>query len=100
MALPPPQRRTVHFIANCVYSNHLAGGDIHFLHMAEAALASGYKVHFFGGTALAAHLQKRGLPVEITLTDKKPIHLDKVETVGEQLRLLANYFGRFVRTLR
>jgi glycosyltransferase involved in cell wall biosynthesis len=100
MALSPPQRRTVHFIANCVYSNHLAGGDIHFLHMAEAALRAGYDVHFFGGAALAAHVRKRELTAAITLTDKKPLNLAKVETIAEQLRLLCNYFARFLRTIR
>src|SRR5690349_14355391 len=100
MPLSADNRPRIHFVANCVYSDHLAGGDIHFLHMAEAAIASGYSLHFFGGSALARHLQKRGLPVEICLTDKKSAGLSRIETIGEQLRLLANYAGRFFRTLQ
>src|SRR5438270_11604504 len=91
--------RRIHFVANCVYSNHLAGGDIHFLHMAEAALGSGYQLHFFGGSALATHLRTRALPVKISVTDRKPLDLTRVESFAEQFRLLLNYVGRFLRTL-
>ena len=53
-----PRPRIV-FVANCVYGDHVAGGDIHFFHMAQAAIEAGYEVHFFGGQALISHLEKR-----------------------------------------
>ena len=49
-------KRRIHFIANCVYGTHLAGGDIHFFEMARAAAEAGYDVNFFGGFALQQHI--------------------------------------------
>ncbi len=93
------QRSTVFFMANCMYRDHLAGGDIHFLHMAEAALAAGFRVHFFGGHALQKQLEARRLPATITLTDRKTLPPFSAESLGGQFRLLFDYAGRFFRTL-
>jgi hypothetical protein len=39
----------LHFIANGVFTTSIAGGDIHFLKLAEGAAAAGYELNFFGG---------------------------------------------------
>lgn len=97
-APPKPQRRIV-FIANCVYGDHVAGGDIHFFHMAQAAIDAGYQVHFFGGQALKNHLEKRRVAAGQTCTDRKKMGAINAESLPGQLRLLLNYLGRFWRTL-
>ncbi len=90
----------IHFIANCVYGDHLAGGDIHFLNMAEAAIDAGFLVNFFGGHALKKHLAERNIQAELTLTDHQELGAVNMSTLTGQLRLLINYLGRFLRTLR
>jgi glycosyltransferase involved in cell wall biosynthesis len=92
-------KRRIVFIANCVYGDHVAGGDIHFFHMAQAAIGAGYEVHFFGGQALKGHLEKRKIAVAQTCTDNKKISALNAESFSGQLRLLLNYLGRFCRTL-
>ncbi len=91
--------RRIVFIANCVYGDHVAGGDIHFFHMAQAAVDAGYEVHFFGGQALKGHLEKRKIAATQTCTDDKKIPALNSESFSGQLRLLLNYFGRLCRTL-
>ncbi|HZL14436.1 MAG TPA: hypothetical protein VFC85_09895, partial [Verrucomicrobiae bacterium] len=93
------QRKRIVFIANCVYGDHVAGGDIHFFHMAQAAIDADYEVHFFGGHALKEHLEKRGIVATQTCTDRKKIGALNTESLPGQLRLLLNYVGRFWRTL-
>jgi glycosyltransferase involved in cell wall biosynthesis len=99
MSKAPNSSQRVVFFANCVYGDHVAGGDIHFFQMARAAIAAGYEVHFFGGHALKEHLKKQGIGATQTLTDRKKIPLLQDRTLGGQLRLLVNYLGRFWRTL-
>src|SRR3984885_4913675 len=93
-----PQQQ-IFFIANCVYGDHVAGGDLHFFHMAQAAVDAGYEVHFFGGQALKSHLEEQKIVATQTLTDNKKIPALNSENFFGQLRLLLNYFGRFWRTL-
>ena len=93
-------KRRIHFIANCVYGTHLAGGDIHFFEMARAAADAGYEVNFFGGVNLAKHVKASGLPAEVTLTDRQAVDLTTIETVSEQFKLLWNYTRRFFGSLR
>jgi glycosyltransferase involved in cell wall biosynthesis len=92
-------RRNLFFIANCVYGDHVAGGDIHFFHMAQATIDAGWQVHFFGGQALKSHLEKRQIAATQTCTDHKKTGALNTESFSGQLRLLLNYFGRFCRTL-
>jgi glycosyltransferase involved in cell wall biosynthesis len=91
---------TIHFVANCVYGDHLGGGDIHFFHMAQSANGAGYKIHFFGGQALKQHLEKLRIANEQTCTDSKKLGAINMESLPAQFRLLFNYLGRFWRTLR
>lgn len=90
----------IHFFANCVFGDHVAGGDIHFFHMAEASLAEGYPVHFFGGHALQQHLQNRHIAVTQTLTDKRMMRPIRQETLEGQCRLFWDYLRRYCQTLR
>jgi glycosyltransferase involved in cell wall biosynthesis len=90
----------IHFIANCVYSDHVAGGDIHFFEMARAALSAGYEVNFFGGHALKGHLVDQKIPASITLTDRGKMPPINLGTRKGQIALLADYTKRFVRTQR
>jgi glycosyltransferase involved in cell wall biosynthesis len=93
-----PNRRII-FIANCVYGDHVAGGDIHFFQMAQAAIDAGYQVHFFGGQALKEHLAKRRIAATQTCTDHKKVGRLNAESLSGQLRLLLDYLGRFWRTM-
>ena len=95
---PAPQR--IHFIANCMYGTHLAGGDVHFFRMAEAAHLAGYDVRFIGGHALQHHLRQQNLPYPISLTDRRMLKGINPLTIRGQFHLFADYFARFVRSLR
>jgi len=99
MSTAEKSKRRVVFIANCVYGDHVAGGDIHFFHMAQAAIDAGWQIHFFGGQALKSHLEKRQIAAEQTCTDSKKIPAPNAESFFGQLRLLLDYFGRFLHTL-
>src|SRR5687768_10474573 len=90
----------IHFIANCVYSDHVAGGDIHFFEMARAALNAGYEVNFFGGHALKGHLADQKIPASITLTDREKMSPINLATRKGQMSLLADYTKRFVCSQR
>jgi glycosyltransferase involved in cell wall biosynthesis len=99
MTAAAKSKRRIIFIANCVYGDHVAGGDIHFFQMAQAAIEAGYEVHFFGGQALKNHLEKRQIAATQTCTDRGKIPALNAESFSGQLRLLLNYIGRFCRTL-
>ena len=90
----------IHFIANCVYSDHVAGGDIHFFEMARAALGAGYDVNFFGGHALKGHLEDQKIPASITLTDSKKMPPINLATRKGQIALLADYTKRYLSSRR
>jgi glycosyltransferase involved in cell wall biosynthesis len=94
-------RGRIYFFANGIYADQISGGDIHFFHMAQAAMDAGYIVHFFGGHALAKQLRanlKDGY--ELTLTDSSQAKPFNANTFFGQFRLLFDYFRRFVGTLR
>ena len=50
--------KRLHFFANGIFSTSIAGGDIHFLKLAESAVLAGYDLNFFGGHALQEVLRK------------------------------------------
>jgi glycosyltransferase involved in cell wall biosynthesis len=95
--LNPPGH--VHFIANCVYSSRIGGGDVHYFHMAEAALSRGCAVTLFGGEALKEHLQQRKLNTGFVQTDRRKIRTIDVGRLWDQLLLFADYFRRLFGTL-
>src|SRR5436190_20355447 len=93
-------KRRIHFIANCVYSDHVAGGDIHFFEMARAALGAGYEVNFFGGHALQGHLADQKIAASITLTDTRKMPPINLATRKGKIALLADYTKRYLHSRR
>jgi glycosyltransferase involved in cell wall biosynthesis len=82
-----------------MYGDHLAGGDIHFFKMAEAAIHEGYPVNFIGGHALKGHVERQGMGATVTLTDRGKMAKIDAERVQGQVSLFADYTKRFARTL-
>src|SRR5437762_11118139 len=93
-------KRRIHFIANCVYGSHLAGGDIHFFEMARAAAAAGYDVNFFGGYALKAHIASQRLNATISLTESTQATGINLASFRGQIALFRDYYKRYRGTLR
>src|SRR5439155_27320339 len=100
--IPNPQSpgRRVHFIANCVYGTHLAGGDIHFFEMARAAAEAGYDVNFFGGFALQQHITSQSIKATITLSEQSQRTGINPGTLAGQIALFRDYYKRYRGTLR
>jgi glycosyltransferase involved in cell wall biosynthesis len=98
-AAAAPKLRVVFFV-NGVYTTHIAGSDIYLTHMARAAADANYPVHFFGGHALRWFLERQGLTLNQTLTDRKIANLGDASSIGGQIRLLADNIRRFFGTLR
>jgi glycosyltransferase involved in cell wall biosynthesis len=99
-AQKPGQR--IYFFANGVFSaqtNEVAGGDIHFFNMAQAAMDAGYIVNFFGGHALQEHLRARFKTFELTLTDRAAAKPFNILSSSGQFRLLWDYCRRFAGSL-
>ncbi len=88
------------FIANTMYSRILSGGDIHTLEMAESAIRRGYEIHFLAGHALKDEIEKRRMPVTVTLTDRGVMASRNFSSLSGQLLLLANNYERFRGTWR
>jgi glycosyltransferase involved in cell wall biosynthesis len=89
----------IHFIANCVYGSHLAGGDIHFFEMARAAAEAGWEVNFFGGFALKEHVAAQELSATVTLTEERQRQIDGASLRG-QIDLFRDYLNRYRGTIR
>jgi len=89
----------LHFISNGVFSTRIAGGDIHFLKLAEAAARAGHELNFVGGHALREVIRKHGLQGNITLTDHGTIGQVNTGRFAGQLTLFKDFFGRYRRTL-
>jgi glycosyltransferase involved in cell wall biosynthesis len=93
----PPR---IHFITNGVFSTSIAGGDIHFLKLAEAAAAAGYVLNFFGGTALQEVVRAHGIQGTVTLTDQtRMAKVDQGRLTG-QWALFRDCLSRYRQTLR
>jgi glycosyltransferase involved in cell wall biosynthesis len=95
---PTPRRRLVCFV-NGIFAEGIGGGDTYFAYMVQAALAAGYPIHFFGGHALRRYLEKRGFPMNLTLTDARPGRLGDVSRLGGQFRLLFDFARRLYGSL-
>lgn len=91
-------RPTLHLITNGVFSTSIAGGDIHFLKLAEGAAAAGYGLNFFGGHALKEVVEKHGLPGTVTLTDDTKMPKVNQSALGGQIAMFRDFFGRYRRT--
>ena len=90
---------TLHFITNGVFSTSIAGGDIHFLKLAEGAAKYGYNLNFFGGTALQQVIRKHNLPGTVTLTDSVAMGKTNTGVLGGQVKLFRDFHGRYRRTM-
>ena len=93
-------RRRVYFFANGIFSDQISGGDIHFFHMAQAAMEAGCTVHFLGGHALEKQLRARFKQFELTLTDRAQAEPFNANSFFGQFRLLFDYGRRLIGSLR
>jgi glycosyltransferase involved in cell wall biosynthesis len=95
-----PGSRRIFFFANGVYTDHIAGGDIHFVELAKAAASAGYRLTFVGAKPLEKWLttlpQKSGL----LLTDEAILASTVEQSLSGQLRLFKHYVTRFIRSMR
>src|SRR3989442_11115845 len=85
-------KRRIHFVANCVYGTHLAGGDIHFFEMARAASEAGYDVNFFGGHVLKDHIAAQKFNASITLTERSPNPNINLCSLRGPIALFSDYY--------
>jgi glycosyltransferase involved in cell wall biosynthesis len=97
---PAATPKKIYFFANGIFSGQISGGDIHFFHMAQAAMDAGYVVHFFGGHALEKQLRARFDNFELTLTDRAPAKPFNANSFAGQFRLLFDYGRRLFGSLR
>jgi glycosyltransferase involved in cell wall biosynthesis len=89
----------LHLVTNGIFTTSIAGGDIHFLKLAEAAAKTGYELNFFGGQALKEVLYQHKLPGTVTLTDSAKMPKTNTAKLGGQFALFRDFFGRYRRTL-
>jgi len=89
----------LHFITNGVFTTSIAGGDIHFLKLAEGAAKYGYELNFFGGHALQQVIRKHSLPGTVTLTDSTIMPKTDTGALGGQVKLFRDFYGRYRRTM-
>lgn len=89
----------LHFLTNGIFSTSIAGGDIHFLKLAEGAAKYGYELNFFGGHALQQVIRKHNLPGTVTLTDDAMMPKANTGAVSGQVKLFRDFFGRYRRTM-
>ena len=90
----------LHLITNGVFTTSIAGGDIHFLKLAEGAARAGHELNFFGGHALKEVLAQHQLPGTVTLTDDAKMLKVNQGALGGQFAMFRDMYGRYRRTLR
>ena len=100
MSIPDKSPKKIYFFANGIFSDQISGGDVHFFHMAQAAMDAGHTVHFFGGHALEKQLRTHFKHFELTLTDGAQTEPFNDNSFLGQFRLLFDYFRRLVGSLR
>jgi len=89
----------LHFISNGVFTTSIAGGDIHFMKLAEAAARAGFDVNYFGGHALREVIEKHRLPGIVTLTDDAKMPKTDTGVLRGQYALFRDMHARYRRTL-
>ena len=89
----------IHFLTNGIFSTGIAGGDIHFLKLAEGAARRGYELNFFGGHALQEVIHRHNLPGTVTLTDRAAMPKTNTSALGGQVKLFRDFYGRYRRTM-
>jgi glycosyltransferase involved in cell wall biosynthesis len=89
----------LHLITNGVFTTSIAGGDIHFLKLAEGAARAGYELNFFGGHALKEVIAQHKVPGTVTLTDDAKMPKVNQGALGGQFAMFRDMYGRYRRTL-
>ena len=89
----------LHFFTNGIFSTSIAGGDIHFLKLAEGAARAGYELNFFGGHALQEVIRKHNIPGTVTLTDSGMMPKTNTGALGGQVKLFRDMYARYRRTM-
>jgi glycosyltransferase involved in cell wall biosynthesis len=89
----------LHFFTNGIFSTSIAGGDIHFLKLAEGAVRAGYELNFFGGHALQEVIRKHQIPGTVTLTDSGMMPKTNTGALGGQVKLFRDMYARYRRTM-
>src|SRR5262245_44681527 len=89
----------LHLITNGVFTTSIAGGDIHFLKLAEGAARAGYTLNLFGGHALRDVVAHQKLPATVTLTDDAQMPRVDTGTLSGQVAMFRDFYGRFHRTM-
>ncbi len=89
----------LHFFTNGIFSTSIAGGDIHFLKLAEGAARAGYELNFFGGHALQEVIRKHQIPGTVTLTDDGMMPKTDTGALGGQVKLFRDMYARYRRTM-
>ena len=92
-------RPKLHLVTNGVFTTSIAGGDIHFLKLAEGAARAGYELNFFGGHALKEVIAQHKLPGTVTLTDDAKMPKVNQGALGGQFAMFRDMYGRYRRTL-
>ncbi len=87
------------FVANGLFGEQLAGGDINLLYAIKTVVAAGWEVEFFGGRVLEHHLKQWNLPTNIIFTDSVNSQSLRNDSLGGQLRLFWEFFRRLLSTL-
>ncbi|MEZ5405594.1 MAG: glycosyltransferase family 4 protein [Verrucomicrobiia bacterium] len=90
----------IFFIANGVFSEHIAGGDIHFLEMARALVRKGYEVHFLGGFVLEKVIASWQLSVSFHPTEEKMEAGLSDRSFFSQIVLFWNYTRRCLKAFQ
>lgn len=90
----------LHLITNGVFSTSIAGGDIHFLKLAEGAAAAGYELNFFGGHALREVIEQHKVPGTVTLTDDEKMPKVNQGALGGQIAMFRDMYRRYRRTMQ
>lgn len=93
-------RKRIFLVANGMFSEQLAGGDIHFLHAIKAFAAAGWQVEYFGGRRLERALKEWNLPANVTFTENPNQHPQRNDSIGDQIHLFWRFFRNFCSTLR
>jgi glycosyltransferase involved in cell wall biosynthesis len=86
-------------VSNGVFTTSIAGGDIHFMKLAEAAASAGYELNYFGGHALREVSEKHRLPGTVTLTDDAKMPKVATGALRGQFALFRDMYARYRRTL-
>jgi glycosyltransferase involved in cell wall biosynthesis len=89
----------LHFFTNGIFSTSIAGGDIHFLKLAEGAVKYGYELNFFGGHALQQVIRKHNIPGTVTLTDSSIMPKTDTGALGGQVKLFRDMRARYRRAM-